>query len=334
MRKLATIATIDAISHHTNADQLELATVRGWVTVVKKGEYKVGDKCIYVEIDSVLPDKKEFEFLRDRGFRVKTIKLRGELSQGIVFPLSIISGDFCVGDDVTDVLGVKLCSDDVSYDDASIVGSFPDFINKTGCERIQNHLYILNKYINNEWVATEKLDGSSLTVYCLNGELHVCSRNYELNNIEGSMYWDAVKDSCIDESIEGYALQGELIGVKVNGNRYNLSNRKLYIFDVFDIKNQCYLDFDDYRKFCSWRGIDTVPVIRYKEKIHSRMSDILTNANSMMSDILTDANGRSAINDRVDREGLVWKPLYEMTDHRIGGRVSFKVISNKYLLNY
>lgn len=90
-RKLAHIETIAEIKPIEGADKIELAYVLGWQCVVKKGEFKVGDKIIYVEVDSVMPERPEFEFLRDRKFKIKTIKLKGQVSMGLILPLSILN---------------------------------------------------------------------------------------------------------------------------------------------------------------------------------------------------------------------------------------------------
>jgi len=90
-RKLATIEKITELNPIEGADAIEVATIRGWKVVIKKGEFKIGDLCVYCEIDSVMPDRPEFEFLRSRNFRIKTIKLRGVPSQGIIFPLTILN---------------------------------------------------------------------------------------------------------------------------------------------------------------------------------------------------------------------------------------------------
>jgi RNA ligase (TIGR02306 family) len=161
-RQLATIATIDRILPHPNADSLELATVRGWQICVKKGEFfekPLGctpGLCVYVEIDSVLPERPEFEFMRDRKFRVKTIRLRGELSQGICFPLSILPYDTWKPDiDVTEILGIKLYEPPIpACLGGTVEGNFPAYLRKTDCERIQNYRWLLDKYSHLEWVAT------------------------------------------------------------------------------------------------------------------------------------------------------------------------------------
>ena len=103
-RKLAHIEVIESLYPIEGADKTEVAKVLGWECVVKKGEFKKGDIIVYVEVDSVMPDKPEYEFLRDRKFRVRTIKLKGQISQGLVLPWK--SGWGFIGDDVTDVLGI------------------------------------------------------------------------------------------------------------------------------------------------------------------------------------------------------------------------------------
>ena len=109
-RKLAYITVIDEIKPIPNADKIELARVGGWQVVVSKEDnYKVGDKVIYIEIDSRVPSDKEcFAFLQDRKYKVKSIKLRGQVSQGLIMPLSILPNkEYELYDDVTDILGIE-----------------------------------------------------------------------------------------------------------------------------------------------------------------------------------------------------------------------------------
>lgn len=90
-RKLATIERISEIHPIPDADAIERAVIRGWSVVVRKGDHKVGDLVVYCEIDSLMPERPEFEFLRPRGFRIRTISLRKQISQGIIFPLNILN---------------------------------------------------------------------------------------------------------------------------------------------------------------------------------------------------------------------------------------------------
>jgi tRNA-binding EMAP/Myf-like protein len=190
MRKLASIKQISEIHPIPERDRIELAIVDGWQVIVQKNEYKPGDKTIFVEIDSILPEKPEFEFLRSKKFRIKTMKMRGTLSQGICFQLSLLPQDreYNFEDDVTDILGIKKYEPDEDniVDNESKIDSkkynhpifqflfkffffrnlllpkkqnkgFPDFISKTDETRIQNMPFILqNKDI--KFVEREKID--------------------------------------------------------------------------------------------------------------------------------------------------------------------------------
>src|SRR5271157_945626 len=114
MRQLAYIETIKNLRPIEGADKIETAIILGWEVVVKRGEFSIGDKVVYCEIDSILPDLPPFEFLRAKKFRIRTIKLKSQISQGIAFPLSVInevtpSFDITklnVGDDVTELLQI------------------------------------------------------------------------------------------------------------------------------------------------------------------------------------------------------------------------------------
>lgn len=182
MRKLASIRTIAEIRPIPGADLIELAIVDGWQCVVKKGEFSPGDPCCYIEIDSVLPVRPEYEFLRKgchrkaewlpggEGFRIKTVKLRGQISQGLALP---ITTDHDEGEDVTDALGIVLWDPPVSANlRGQARGNFPSYIPKTDQERAQNCLRKLTEsYGDHTFEATLKLDGSSCTIYAKDGFL-------------------------------------------------------------------------------------------------------------------------------------------------------------------
>jgi RNA ligase (TIGR02306 family) len=109
-RKLASVQKIISIDPIPDADKIEKATILGWeVVVAKKDNFKVGNLAVYIEVDSVLPDCAEFEFLRDRKFRIKTIKLKKQISQGLVLPLSVLPDChyYKEGEDVTAILKIK-----------------------------------------------------------------------------------------------------------------------------------------------------------------------------------------------------------------------------------
>lgn len=117
MRQLATIQRITDIQPIEGADKIEVATVLGWKVVISKADkFMLRDLVVYIEIDSIVPDKPEFAFLKDRKFRVRTIKLRGQVSQGLILPLDVLGKhydtwhrvvEYKEGDDVTSLIGVK-----------------------------------------------------------------------------------------------------------------------------------------------------------------------------------------------------------------------------------
>ena len=193
MRQLATIRTISKLLPIEGRDRIMLAIVDGWSLIVKKEEFNVGDKCVYVEIDSVLPEREEFEFLRPKKFRIKTMKLSNVISQGICFPLSILppkDGEYELGEDVTEILGITQYEPTMDKEPEprepkisekskwprwllrwaffrKLVlpkkkeRKFPNFVSKTDETRIQNMPFILED--KREWIATEKIDGQSGT---------------------------------------------------------------------------------------------------------------------------------------------------------------------------
>jgi hypothetical protein len=197
-RKLASIQRITEIRPIENADNIEVAKVLGWECVVKKSDnFKVGDLVVYIEIDSIVPDRPEFEFLKERKFKVKTIKLRGQVSQGLIMPLNILpKRHYKEGDNVTKVLGVKKYDPQAELEQklqeqrANISKNrvykflsryswfrrlifrkrrdrFPKFIKKTDEPRIQLFPTICEDYKDLTFSVTEKIDGMSATYFLL-----------------------------------------------------------------------------------------------------------------------------------------------------------------------
>lgn len=226
MRQLATIRIIADIRPIQGADKIECALVDGWECVIAKHDgFSIGDKVVYIEIDSVVPDRPEFEFLRERHFRVRTIKLRGQVSQGLVLPLTVLPpGRYRAGDDVTEILGITKY-DPEAADEAKLLqsttesktpliiflmrfklfrhlfakpkrkGGFPDWIVKTDEERIQNKVSMFQREskLGTTFSVTEKIDGQSGTFFLERRgrkfEFGVCSRNIHLSRPDSSSYW-------------------------------------------------------------------------------------------------------------------------------------------------
>lgn len=329
---------VSSLSPIEGADAIEKATVDGWNVVVKKGEYKQGDLCVYFEIDSLLPIREEFEFLRKSsykknadgkdGFRLRTIKLRGQVSQGLLMPLTILSNDIIsstgyadlLGADVTETLGV------VKYEPpipaclaGKVKGQFPSFVPKTDEERIQNLSHIIYELYSEGFNVTEKLDGSSTTYYLKDGQFGVCSRNLELLEDEGNTLWRVARELDIESKLRSLeiniAIQGEMIGEGIQGNPYKMIGQTIKFYNAFDIDKSEYLTFNDFKSLIRSLGLETVPVIF--ENI---------NLPKTVSEILELADGKSDLNPNFNREGLVFRTNGSK-------RTSFKAISNLFLLN-
>jgi RNA ligase (TIGR02306 family) len=361
-RKLATIRKISNLTPIEGADKIELAHIDGWKVVVAKDvNHKIGDLVVYCEIDSFLPIEPEFEFLRKssykklvdgtEGFRLKTIRLRGQISQGLIIPLTdanslyirkkdplIDSEEWVEGVDVTEYLGIVKYEPPIPAELAGKVkGLFPSFLQKTDEERVQN---LANKYP--EWVksnttfyATEKLDGSSATFYVRNGEFGVCSRNLELKDSgefvpgmvtcedgierpkQENTFWKVAREMQLKDKLlatnRNICLQGELIGEGIQGNPYKIKGHTVKFYNVFDIDTQKRLSFDDFVTFITSLGLDTVPILT---------PFIFPNT---IEEILKLADGKSFLNPNTDREGLVVRS--------IDTSISFKAISNIFLSN-
>lgn len=336
-RALATIRTIDKMLPHTNADKLEIAMIGGWQVVTGKDQFKEGDYVIFCEIDSWIPTKiapfltkpghypKVFNGIE--GERLKTIKLRGELSQGLILPVPqdlMEDGSISPGDDITEWLGITKWEPPIAAHLAGTVkGNFPHFLHKTDQERIQNLTRDFEQWCTEEmpWEVTEKLDGSSMTVYIKDGEFGVCSRNLELKDEGNNTYWNLAKQLELMEKLQktgrNLALQGELIGAGVQKNPYGLEGQEFHIYDIFDIDKQEYLGPNERLMLANDLELDHVPVLDNMRVLAPEMTVGL---------ILAAAEGKTQVvwKSTAEREGLVFK--------RCDGRRSFKAISNKFLL--
>lgn len=342
MRQLVTIRTVSEIRPIEGADVIEVAVIDGWKSIVKK-EYglKPGLPCVYFEIDSFIPMEERYEFLRQSSFkrfndvdgiRLKTMKMRGVVSQGLALPLSMfpeITADL-VEQDLSELLGVQKYEPYIPPDQSGkIRGNFPHFIQKTDQERCQN--YGRQIFVDNEFAKYEismKLDGTSFTGFKYFENFGVCSRNNELDIVDAdnkyvNMFVNGGLQDALNRLGKNYAVQGELMGPAIQGNRENLTAQKLYVFDIYDIDAQEYLS-PDYRSNVMLQlyshGLDAklvqhVPIKHYNVTLAELG---ITN----VEQLLTFAEGASITHPV--REGLVFK--------RMDGKFSFKAISNAFLL--
>ena len=324
-RKLASIQKILDLQPIAGADKIEVATVLGWQLVVKKNEFKVGELAIYCEVDSILPDRPEFAFLQARKFRIKTIRLRGQISQGICFPLSILPEhtlEIVEDLDVTELLGVTKHEIAIPVQlRGQVKGTFPGFLVKTDELRIQSRPSLLDEIRDVPCYLAWKIDGTSATFARFNGEIEICSRNMSLKETEENVYWKMFHKYNLGETLpEGFAVQGEVAGPGIQKNPLGLEEIQLFVFNVFDINRHGYLSLSDTKEFCAKLNLPMVPI--QEENV---------TLNVTLAEILDMAKGTYPLS-RKPREGLVIRPMQERYSLALGGRLSFKVINNDFLL--
>jgi len=351
VRKLAKIVRIDDILPIENADSICQYVIGGWKVVDSIGKYSVDELVVYCEVDSWIPTeiapflskgKEPREFNGVKGERLRTIKLRGALSQGLLLPITLLANlpnppenftyqdyhDLDEGDDVTNILNIqKWEAPENAQLAGQIKGTFPHFIRKTDEERIQNIKSDIRKAFErgDEFEVSMKVDGSSTTIYHLDGSVGVCSRNQELKineeNSGNSFIKVALKTNALESLVKygkNIAIQGELMAPGVQGNREGFSDVELFIFNVFDIDKQEYLAPEERHSVMyelSKHGFTGkhVPIIHHVFKLHTDEIDELLKLAEIPS-----------INHKV-AEGIVLK--------RHDGKFSFKIINNKFLIS-
>jgi RNA ligase (TIGR02306 family) len=348
-RKLATIRKIAAIEPIEGADAIEVAVVDGWKVVVKKGEFAVDSLAVYLEIDSWVPTelapflskgKEPREYEGIKGERLRTVKLRGQISQGLLLPVTqfdetrcmlpqvqVELGDFTTGskmvyidDDVTEKLGIIKWERPMNAQLAGMArGNFPALVPKTDQERIQNLTRSFEQYQKDSWSITEKLDGSSCTFYLDDeGVFHVCSRNLDLKEDEANSFWKLahkfqVEDMMRRNSMLGMAIQGEMIGEGIQGNQYKVQ-LDFYVYDMYNTHTGQYILPVQLKAACEKLGLKHVPILCENTEIKEQT----------IESILDYADSKSLLNGS-NREGVVFK------SNTVHDR-SFKAISNSWLL--
>ena len=331
MRKLATTRRIEAVEPIPGADAIEVATVGGWKVVVKKGEFCVDSMAVYLEVDSWVPqtlapflvkskEPKVYEGIP--GERLKTVKLRGQLSQGLLLPTTVVFDQDVIpheGEDVTELLGIVKWERPVPAQLAGQVrGNFPTLIPKTDQERVQNLTAEIEAAQGQRFEVTEKIEGSSMTCYFIHGEFGVCSRNLDLKRDENNSFWATAIAEDIEAKMKAvdqywdFAIQGELIGPGIQDNIYKLSKCEFRVFDVYNVQTGEYLKPEARRALIERMGLKHVPVLNDAYPLGGDVDYILQTA-----------EGESVIAN-TEREGIVFK--------QVDGGMTFKAISNLYLL--
>ena len=326
MRKMASVQRVLEKKSIVGADLIEAYRVNGWWVVDKKGAYEVGDLVVYCEVDSWIPHTLApfltkpghcpREYLGVEGERLRTVKLKGQLSQGLLLPL--VEDNSEEGQDFSEILGITKWEDTRYMANMDARGKFPDFIPKTDQERVQNLDRTLEKYFGQSFEVTVKRDGSSLTAFVNGEESGVCSRNINLKETEDSAFWAAANSLSLIPKIlstgRNLALQGELMSQKIQGNYEKVQGIEWNCFDIYDIDARKYLLPKERRELCKQLNIPHIKVVEEDFVLCHNVDQLLEMAEG------------PGVNPGVKREGLVFKSNESA--------FSFKAISNSYLLKH
>jgi RNA ligase (TIGR02306 family) len=328
MKNLAKVEKINEIRPHPNADKLEIATVLGWQVVVKKGEFKKGDLCIYVVTDTVLPENPEFEFLRNKNFRIKPIRLRGQSSNGICFPLSIVQEPLSESTDVTELLGVTHYEKPISSQlSGNAIGHIPSFLQVTDEDNLRTYPDALKEIIGESFYITRKDDGSSCTCYLQDDKFGVCSRKIDLEKNLANGFWkmaikynieEKLRDFISDGHSTGVALQGEVVGPGVQKNPLGLEELEFHPFGLFNISNRQHYPYQALKEFCTKHELAMVVVVNEGDSFSYSLESLIELANEVKY-----PNGSPA-------EGIVIRPTRHMHSQILNKQWSGKVISELY----
>lgn len=338
-RKLASIQRITNIEPIPEADRIEKISLLGWHVVSQKGIHAVNNLVVYLEVDSLLPIDPRYEFLRkgcgvyknrndgSEWFRLKTIKLKKQISQGLILPLSDFPEikDPKEGDDVTEILKIVKYEPYVAENMRGVVkGNFPSFIRKTDETRLQSVPSVLTRHDNVECYTTEKLDGTSSTFYYNEGVFGVCSRNLDLKESD-VLYWKIARELDLEKKMKEYgralAVQGEIVGNGIQKNPYNLPGHKLYVFSVYNISTGLYLTYKAMKEVTDLLGLELVPLVAMNMHLNE----------STVDKMVEFSKGASKLNPNSMREGIVIRSVAPRKDEDLGN-LSFKVINPDYLL--
>ena len=339
MRNLASIQEVSAIKQIEGADAIELVIIKGWQCVAKKGEFKAQDRCVYFEVDSFLPLEARYEFLRrtsyrnnefmGEGLRIKTVTMRGEISQGLALPVALFPEitETDAGTDVTALLHVRKWElPEVAGTSGIEIGDKPFGIPTTDETRVQSMTEFIDAFKGKPYYITTKMDGTSCTVYCNNGVVGVCGRNREYKEDTAScamwawVYRRGLKDKLLALG-ENIAVQGEFCGQGIQKNRLKLMEPNLYVFDIVRLEengSRPKMGLAGLQIYCERLGLDTVPVEEAGDSFDCTLEELLEKA-------------RGKYSSGMDKEGIVVRTQEFQHNTELQHKMSFKVINNDFL---
>lgn len=317
---LVYIGKIISLEQIPDADNIISATVvcgKGgkWRGVVRKSESDIGLLVTVYLPDALITEAyaKEYgmEFLKSSHYRVKMRRFKGAPSEVVIMPLQIATGE--IGFDCTEMLGVTKYHKPIPANLAcDAKGNFPGFIPKTDELNYQRHEDLVDQLHGKPYYITEKADGSSTTAYRFKGEFGLCSRNWELKRNPDNGYWKVAIKYKLEENLpEGYALQWETCGPKIQGNPMGLHDVDGFAFSAYKIDEHRYLEMTEFWSLLGQLKMPICPFVQLGGAFDKKGIELL---------------GEGKYKNGKEREGVVVR-----SQENFGNApISFKVINLNY----
>ena len=337
-RKLASVQEISSVSPHPKVDKVELAKVLGWQVIVPKGKFKANDKVVYFEIDSLLPDCEWSQPMKRNHFKVATTKMKGQLSQGEIFPLNILKSvdeafnpdNYAIGTDLTEKLHIDKYEKDADLKTVKIPDikngdkKFPDGkIERTDEPRIQSNQEYIDLFKGKPYYMTLKYDGVSGTYLFIDDEFYICSRNVRLPFQKDNAYSKVVTKYGLYEQLikqnKRYAIQGEVYGPGIIKNFLGVKEVCFAVFTMKDLVDNRYLDMQELIDKCKEMDLPMVKILETGDSFNYTEEQL----KEMAKGTYEGTNN--------PREGIVFrlqKDWFIDEEHRM----SFKYVNDDFLL--
>ena len=316
------IAEIKAIDEHPNADRLEVVTIKGWKVIAQKGLYEVGQKVIYAPPDCILPtglsDAMDVTKYLSKG-RIKTVKLRGHYSQGLIIPLDFLptSTQYDIGDNVAEILGITKYDPPIPVHMRGTCAKMnPFFYKYTDIEDVKNFPEVLHE--GEEVVIIEKIHGTNFRAGIVpdGDEYKYLVGSHRMNLVEDdiNLYWRGSRIHDLKNILmPGMIIYGEVYGKDVQKMNYGQKGINILFFDI--IQNERYMDYDDFHRFCLKHNLPEAPVL-YR--------------GPWSMDLLEYGKGLTFLPGNHIKEGFVVRPVKERFNPAVN-RTILKYRSEEYL---
>lgn len=315
--RLVYIGKIIAIDTIPTADNIVSATVvcgagGKWKGVIRKADFLVNNLCEVYLPDALVPeDDERLQFLKSSNWRVKMRRFRGAPSEVVILPL--LNKDDLVGLDITAFRGVTKYNKPLpAHLQGFAKGNFPEFIPKTDEPNYQKRFDLVEQLNGKPYYITEKADGSSTTAFRYKGQFGLCSRNLELEFNPDNGYWIVAKKYGVEEKLpEGYALQWEICGPRIQSNSMGLTEIDGFAFSGYKIDEDRYLTMHELINLCKKMGFPMCTILEHGRSFNMQGVELL---------------GEGKYFNGAEREGVVVRSIENFGS----APISFKVINLNY----